>query len=146
MRLITYTLCALLACSPALAPAASYEQTLPTRGESPLPEDLKQMARDYNAAMRSKNLDLAVAYYAANYLHDGRTADKVRGYLDLLMFSGTSQFELKFTRFAAIDDQRAYIEAVIDVGWGGSDKKFDYQVVKENGQWKWLGNQMPAKP
>lgn len=134
---------ALLFVTPMVCNAAPYEQTLPTRGESAVPADLQQMALDYNATMRSKNLDKAITYYSERYRHDGRTPEKVRSYLNMLMLSGTSQFELKFTRFAAIDDQRAYIEATIDVGWGGSDKNFDYQVVKENGQWKWLGNQRP---
>lgn len=143
MRRYLLALMSCLLLGSGLIHASPYEQTLPTRGESPVPEDLKQMALDFNAAMRARDLDKAYSFYSTNYLQDGRTKEKHRGNLVMLMLGGISQFELKFIRFAAIDDDRAYIEAVIELGFYTADKKFDYQVVKENGQWKWLGNQKP---
>lgn len=143
MRLLAATLFALLTLSPIWVHANPHEQTLPTRGESPIPDDLLRMAKDFNAAMRARDLDKTHSFYSERYLHDGRTWEKHRGYLEMVMLNGTSQFELKFTRFAAIDDDRAYIEALIELGYYTGSKEFNYQVVKENGQWKWMGNQKP---
>lgn len=143
MRRLFLSLLATLVLAAPLAHANPHVQTLPTRGESPVPEDLQQMARDFNATMRSRDIDKTLSFYSERYLQDGRTKERHRGYLEMMMVNGTSQFELKFTRFAAIDDERAYIEAVIELGYYTGDKKFDYQVVKENGQWKWMGNQKP---
>lgn len=141
MRLIALALMGSLLAAPVPdSQAAMHEQTLPTRGESATPGDLEQMAQEFNAAVVSRDMDRIMRFYSDRYLHNGRTKEGHRGFIHTWIYA-TSRFDLKITRFAAITDDHAYIEAVIDGSFGTQNKDFDYQVVRENGQWKWLGNQ-----
>lgn len=118
---------------------------MPTRGESQPPADLVQMFKDYDAAMVSKDMVRIMAFYSSRYRHDGRTKATQPAFIDSWI-GMISKFEMRPSRFAAINDDHAYIEAKGDTDVFPLSKAFDYQVIKENGQWKWLGNQKPTKP
>lgn len=145
MRRLILTLITTLLLTTSFSHAATPQQGLPPRAESIPPADLVQMFKDYDAAMVSKDMDRIMAFYSSRYRHDGRTKasqpEFIRSWIDMI-----SKFEMRPTRFAAIDDDHAYIEAKGESDVFALSKAFDYQVIKENGQWKWLGNQKPAPP
>lgn len=108
-----------------------------------IPADLQQFVIDFNAAMRSRDLERVMAFYSDRYLQDGRDKPAHRSFIDGWI-GGISDFRLRLTYFAPIDRERAYIAADIKRVIGmelESRKTPDYQVIKENGQWRWLGNQ-----
>ena len=143
MRRLVLALIATLLLTSGLSHAATNLQTLPTRAEGAPPADLVQMFKDYDAAMVSKDMDRIMAFYSSRYHHDGRTKatqpEFIRSWISMI-----SKFEMRPTRFAAINDDHAYIEAKGTTDVFALSKAFDYQVIKENGQWKWLGNQKAA--
>lgn len=120
--------------------AAEPVQAQQIRVESTPPADLVQMFKDSSAAMISMDMDKIMSFYSDHYLSEGQNKDAHRKFLDTWVFM-LSNYEIKLTHFAAITDDHAYIAADIVNNFGKFEKTFDYQVIKEDGQWKWFGYQ-----
>lgn len=112
----------------------------PLKPSQPVPAELAQMVADFNAAVVSKDLDRIESFYSERYLHDGRPKKDHRSYVDGWVHY-IPGFDLRLTSFRPVSGDLAYISAEIHMGAMRSYKAPDYQIVRENGQWKWLGNQ-----
>jgi CubicO group peptidase (beta-lactamase class C family) len=105
-----------------------------------LPTDVKAMIAGYNQARFKKDVEKMADFISDRFLHDGITKQ-----IALRFLKGTSPYtseaEIIITKF-----ERQGNEAVIDV-WL-KDKYFETlfmsgrKLVKENGHWKWYGNQV----
>ena len=124
MRRLVLTLIATLLLTSSFSHAATPLQALPTRTESSPPADLVQMFKDYDAAMVSKDMDRIMAFYSSRYRHDGRTKasqpEFIRSWIGMI-----SKFEMRPTRFAAINDDHAFIEAKGDTDVFQASKPLD---------------------
>lgn len=127
---------ALIAASVLLAPAAFAHDIA-------IPEDLAQFVSEFDAAIRSHDLDKVMSFYSERYRQDGRDKAMHRAFLDSWLNDATA-FETNITHYRRDAEDHAYIGATIRykvVTEGEKTKRPDYQVVKENGRWRWLGYQ-----
>jgi hypothetical protein len=133
--------CGALMCLSAGGHAQTATEVPPMSATQPVPADVAQMVPDFNATMSSKNMDLIMAYFSDGYLNDGFNKTRYRPYLQRWN-ADLRGYELQLTSFRPVSPDRAYITATMrmsGVTIGGKDP--DYQMVREDGQWKWFGNQ-----
>jgi len=107
-----------------------------------LPPDLKAFIADFNQAWSDRDSVKVSEFISDNYLSNGRTKDQV---LEILKMVGSyvppelkiiiTKFELQGTvvKFEGIRKDK-YFELPLPPG---------SQLIKENGQWKLYGNQVP---
>jgi len=106
-----------------------------------LPRNVKTFITDYNKASFNKDGVTMADLISDRFLHDGVTKQMALGFLKATL-SYTSEAKIIITRFEPAGDK-----AEIDV-WL-QDKYFEApfmtgsRLIKENGQWKWYGNQIP---
>jgi len=106
-----------------------------------VPADLKAFINEYNQARFNKNLAIMADLISDRFLHDGVAKPMALRFLAGSL-SYLSEAELIITRFEREGDA-----VKIDVLF--KDKYFeapfmtDSKLIKENGQWKWYGNQIP---
>lgn len=105
-----------------------------------IPADVLQFEKEFNEAMKSGNADRAIKFFSRRYLHDGRNK-KMQDQYVALMLNSSPRYEMKLTSFKPITKDRAYITANVTTSFGDMEKKPDYQIIRENGQWRWMGNQ-----
>ncbi len=123
------------------APAGvEVKQEAKKKDSLPIPDDVKKFEIDFNAAMTSGDADRAARFFSSRYLHDG-TTKKVRDQGVAMLVMNTSNYNLRFTSFMPINKNRAYITAEVTSSFGNYEKQSDYQIIREKGQWRWLGNQ-----
>lgn len=108
-----------------------------------IPADVLQFEKEFNEAMKSGNPNRAIKFFSRHYLHDGRNK-KMQDQYVALMLNSSPRYEMKLTSFKPITKNRAYITAYVTTSFGDMEKKPDYQIIRENGQWRWLGNQKKA--
>lgn len=107
---------------------------------APIPDDVERFAHDFTAAMLSRDVDRIMSFYSRRYLHDGATW-KVRRQFLYTAAPKISNYWLRFSEFKPIDKDHAAIGAYSAVNGFPEQKGADYQIVRENGKWRWLGNQ-----
>jgi CubicO group peptidase (beta-lactamase class C family) len=106
-----------------------------------LPTDVKAFITDYDQARFKKEVVTMADLMSDRFLHDGVTKQMALRFLKGT-FSYTSEAKIIITKFELEGD-----EAKIDVLL--KDKYFEApfmtgsKLIKENGQWKWYGNQIP---
>jgi CubicO group peptidase (beta-lactamase class C family) len=106
-----------------------------------VPADLKSFINDYNQARSNKNAAIMADLISDRFLHDGVTKPMALRFLAGSL-SYMSEAELIITSFVREGD-----EVKIDVLF--KDKYFEApfltgsKLIKESGQWKWYGNQIP---
>jgi CubicO group peptidase (beta-lactamase class C family) len=105
-----------------------------------LPTDVKAFITDYNRASFNKDVVTMADLFSDRFLHDGVTKQMVLKFL-LGTLSYTSETNIIVTKFEPEGD-----ETKIDVLL--KDKYFEApfmtgsKLIKENGHWKWYGNQV----
>ena len=106
-----------------------------------LPPDVKAFITDYDQARRDKDLVTMADLISDRFLHDGVTKQMALRFLSGIS-SYTAEAKIITTKFEPEGD-RAKIDVVL------KDKYFEApfitgsKLIKENGQWKWYGNQVP---
>ena len=106
-----------------------------------LPTDVKAFITDYDQARFNKDVVTMADLMSDRFLHDGVTKQMALRFLKETL-SYTSEAKIIITKFELEGD-----EAKIDVLL--KDKYFEApfmtgsKLIKENGQWKWYGNQVP---
>ncbi|MCG6537330.1 MAG: nuclear transport factor 2 family protein [Syntrophales bacterium LBB04] len=81
--------------------------------------------------------------YSDRYLNSGRTKGEREGFYRQVFGSITS-FEITITDFVPAGD-RAYLTGFVTTNLG-TIPIIDTSIIKENGQWKWFGNQRDVAP
>ncbi|MBU0544826.1 MAG: beta-lactamase family protein [Proteobacteria bacterium] len=124
--------------------AASVQRKRPTKEPLKavaLPADIKAFITDYNQARINKDLATMADSISDRFLHHGVTKQMALSFLSETS-SYISDAKIIITKFEPEDD-----EAIIDA-WL-KDKYFEApfmtgsKLIKENGNWKWYGNQAP---
>lgn len=106
-----------------------------------LPTDVKAFITDYNQARFNKDVVTMADLISDRFLHYGVTKQMALKFLEGTL-SYTSEAKIIITKFEPEGD-----EAKIDV-WL-KDKYFEAlfmtgsKLIKDNGHWKWYGNQLP---
>ncbi|MCJ7538499.1 MAG: beta-lactamase family protein [Desulfobacterales bacterium] len=106
-----------------------------------LPTDVKAFITDYDQASFNKDVVTMADLISDRFLHDGVTKQMALRFLSGTL-SYTSEAKIIITKFEPEGD-----EAKIDVLL--KDKYFEApfmtgsKLIKENGHWKWYGNQIP---
>ncbi len=106
-----------------------------------LPTDVKTFITDYDQARFNKDVVTMADLMSDRFLHDGVTKQMALRFLSGTL-SYTSEAKTIITKFEPEGD-----EAKIDVSL--KDKYFEApfmtgsKLIKENGHWKWYGNQVP---
>lgn len=140
MRPIIIGLAIALIAPAAFAQTASSQNSPSTRAENSVPDDLRQMYRDYSAALLSHDIERAMSFFSERYLHEGRDKAQRRAFT-LEWINDLTRHEIQLTRFTPIDGHRAFIEGRGDDNFVGFVIGPEMQVIKENGRWKLYGNQ-----
>lgn len=138
MRFSNWCLALALTLAQLFSTSHAVEQAAPS-----IPADVLRFGQEFNAAMTSGDFDRVAPFFSRRYLHDGRRIDAHRQHLAMLMMN-VSRYRLRLTSYQPISKNRAYISAEVEASWGDYDKKPDYQIVREKGRWRWLGNQKAA--
>jgi len=105
-----------------------------------LPPDVKTFISDYNQARYNKDIEKMSELISDRFLHEGVTKQMAVRFLSGAK-SYTSEAKIIITRFEPVEKK-----AEVDV-WL-KDKYFESlfmkgsRLIKENGNWKWYGNQV----
>ena len=86
------------------------------------------------------DVNRASNFFSSRYLHNG-TTKKVQDQNLAMLMMNASNYNLRLTGFMPINKNRAYITAEVTASFGNYEKKADYQIIREKGKWRWLGNQ-----
>jgi CubicO group peptidase (beta-lactamase class C family) len=109
-----------------------------------LPPDVKAFITDYNQAIFKKDVVTMADLLSDRFLHDGVTKQ-----MALKFLSGTSPYvsraKIIFTKFEPEGDM-AKIDVVLKDKYFEAPFMIGSQLIKENGHWKWYGNQISKQP
>ena len=104
-----------------------------------LPTDVKAFLTDYNQARFNKDVVTMADLISDRFLHNGVTKQ-----MALRFLSGTSPYaseaKIIFTKFEPEGD-KAKIDVVLKDKYFEAPFMIGSNLIKENGQWKWYGNQ-----
>lgn len=107
-------------------------------GESNLPADLKAFFKGFSQAVEGENIEKILGYYSDDFLHSARNKSGLRGFYRLLT-AGIDKFKLKIDQCRIIGNT-ATISGEFETNMGPSTLTIT-NLIKENGFWKWYGNQ-----
>jgi hypothetical protein len=108
-----------------------------------LPLDVKQFLDRYRGAILSQNITKVMAHFSDQYLESGSRKDEVEWFWRQAIGSVTS-LEWGITDFVPAGD-KAYLAGFINFNTG-KWALLGTSIIKENGQWKWYGNQRDPAP
>ncbi|MDY6792380.1 MAG: serine hydrolase [Thermodesulfobacteriota bacterium] len=105
-----------------------------------LPQDVTSFKTDYNQAMFNKDMATIDDLISDRFLHDGVTKQMaVRFLMRILPYA--SEAKIIFTKFEPEGD-KAKIDVVLKDKYFEASFMIGSKLIKENGQWKWYGNQI----
>ena len=109
-----------------------------------LPPDVQAFLDGHCSATLAHDVEKSMGYWSDRYLYSGIRKGEIAQYLRPFIDRITS-FEQIITDFIPAGDT-AYITgfATGNLGKGGSLQ--NTSIIKENGQWRWYGNQRDAAP
>jgi hypothetical protein len=106
-----------------------------------LPTDVKTFITDYNQARFNKDVVKMADSISDRFLHDGVTKQMALRFLSGTG-SYTSQAKIIITRFEPEGDE-AKIDVLLKDKYFEAPFMIGSKLIKENGNWKWYGNQIP---
>ena len=92
----------------------------------------------------SHDLAKVITHYSDRYLNSGWTKGQVEQN-ERQWINGATSYRIHITDFLAADD-RAYVAGFVVVNGGPTGPIVQTSIIKENGQWRWYGNQRDAAP
>lgn len=107
-------------------------------GQKNLPGDIKDFLDSFSTAVESKNIDNILDHYSDNFLHSGRTKGPTAKFLRITT-QAISEFKFIIEQ-CRIKENRAKIWGEIASNMGPLTLAIT-DLKKENGSWKWYGNQ-----
>ena len=106
-----------------------------------LPTDVKAFITDYNQARFNKDVVKMADSISDRFLHDGVTKQMALRFLSGTG-SYTSEAKIIITRFEPEGDE-AKIDVLLKDKYFEAPFMIGSKLIKENGHWKWYGNQIP---
>jgi hypothetical protein len=106
-----------------------------------LPPDVKAFITNYNQAIFDYDRMKVANFVSDRFLHDGFTKQMYMQFL-LGTISYVREAKIVLTKFKPEGDI-AKIESIIKDKYFEAPYMTDNMLIKENGQWKWYGNQIP---
>jgi CubicO group peptidase (beta-lactamase class C family) len=106
-----------------------------------LPPDVKAFITNYNQALLDKDVMKITDLFSGRFLYDGITKQMLISFFSLSK-SYLSELKIIITNFEPEGDT-AKIEGVIKDKYFKTPFMAGNTIIKENGQWKWYGNQNP---
>ncbi len=106
-----------------------------------LPDDLAAFIADFNRVYSDKNIPKLSEFISNSFLNNGLTKSQI---IELFAVSASylSESKLIITGFE-LNGNVAKLEGVRKDKYFEINLPTDFQIIKENGQWKWYGNQVP---
>jgi hypothetical protein len=108
-----------------------------------VPPDVQEFLDSFSSAWVSHDLARLMSLYSDRYLNSGVRKGEVERVIRLLIGPITT-FEVGITDFVAAGD-RAYLAGFVVSSWG-KGVLTGTSIIKENGEWKWYGNQRDVSP
>jgi hypothetical protein len=108
-----------------------------------VPPDVQEFLDKHNNDVVSHDLAKVMAHYSDRYLNSGEKKGEVERWWRMMIGSVTSN-NMAVTDFVAEGD-RVYLAGFVKTNWGTS-QFFETSIIKENGDWKWYGNQRNVAP
>ena len=103
-----------------------------------VPSDVQEFLDGTSSAYVAHDIPRLMTYYSDKYLNSGRTKrERELFYRDV--FGSITSFEIVITDFVPAGD-RAYLTGFATTNFGPVPIT-DTSIIKENGEWKWYGNQ-----
>jgi hypothetical protein len=112
-----------------------------------VPSDIREFLDKYSSDMVSHDLAKVMTHYSDRYLKSGTKKGDVERMVKRSIGSVLS-FEVGITDFEAAGD-KAYLAGFIRVNLGTgmlTAMLGEITIIKENGEWKWYGNQREVVP
>ena len=106
-----------------------------------LPTDVKAFITDYNQVRFNKDVVKMADSISDRFLHDGVTKQMALRFLSGTG-SYTSEAKIIITRFEPEGDE-AKIDVLLKDKYFEAPFMIGSKLIKENGHWKWYGNQIP---
>ena len=108
-----------------------------------VPPDVQEFFDRFSSAMVAHDLAKVMSYWSDRYLYSGMRKQEVERWIRVLIDRITS-FEIVTTDFVPAGDE-AYLTG-FTIAWWGKGSLLGTSIIKENGQWKWYGNQRDVSP
>ncbi|GAH14917.1 unnamed protein product, partial [marine sediment metagenome] len=106
-----------------------------------LPTDVKAFITDFNQAIFNKDVVTMADLISDRFLHDGATKQMALRFLSGIS-SYTSEAKIIVTKFEPEGDE-AKIDVLLKEKYFEAPFMIGRNLIKENGHWKWYGNQVP---
>jgi hypothetical protein len=103
-----------------------------------LPPDIQEFLDKFSSANVAHDITQLMAHYSERYLNSGTRKGEMERFHRQIIGPVTS-FEVGITDFVPAGD-RAYLTGFVRGYWGKSIL-LETSIIKENGEWKWYGNQ-----
>lgn len=112
-------------------------------GPVKVPPDVQEFFDKHNNDLLSHDLVKLMIHYSDQYLNSGVKKGKMERFFRQFI-SVPTKAEVGITEFVPAGD-RAYLAGFAGVGFG-KGMLFETSIIKENGEWKWYGNQRDVVP
>jgi CubicO group peptidase (beta-lactamase class C family) len=106
-----------------------------------LPTDLKAFISEYNEARLNKDVATMADLISDRFLHEGVTKQMALRFVSGIS-TYTSEARIIITKYEPEGD-KAKIDVVLKDKYFEASFMIGSRLIKENGQWKWYGNQVP---
>jgi hypothetical protein len=108
-----------------------------------VPPDVQELLDRTSSAYVAHDFAQAMTNYSDSYLNSGRTKrEREQFYREV--FSSITSFEFTITDFIPAGE-KAYLTGFVTTNLG-TVPIIDTSIIKENGEWKWYGNQRDVAP
>ena len=108
-----------------------------------VPPDIREFLDKFSSDMVSHDLAKVMTHYSDRYLSSGVRKGEMERWWKQHIGLITSA-EVGITDFIPAGD-RAYLTGFI-ISWWGKGQLLGTSIIKENGEWKWYGNQRDVSP
>ena len=108
-----------------------------------VPPDVQELLDKYRNDVVSHDVEKVMTHFSDGFLDSGTRKGEIKRYFRQVIDSIMS-LEVGITDFVAAGD-RAYLAGFVMGSWGKSPMPGSL-IVKENGEWRFYGNQRDAAP
>ena len=115
-----------------------------TQGMVKMPPDVEQFLTDWGSAVGSRNVDKVMTHFSDQYLQYGRNKQGMAQgwtYVFTVLAPNITFSKVSVTGFT-LDGDKAYVTGFSTDDNGKHPMASPEVMIKENGQWKWYGNQV----
>ena len=103
-----------------------------------MPPDLRDFLDRFAKAVKSKSINRITSFYSGRFLHSGRDKSSLAGTYRLLT-GAINEFRVRVDQ-CRINGDKAKFFGEIETNMGPHTLEVS-NVIRENGSWKWYGNQ-----